>query len=186
MSTSHESGPAALLRIGDAERLAAVTALGDHFAAGRLNQNELDERTASAFAARTFADLEPLFADLPDPHPKRPAYAAPAPTGWPPPSTGQGWPPASESRPGWPPPWRGGLASRDARMLPAVPFPMLVLGALVLVSLLMVGAAAVAFRAPFLLIPVFWMLCARVGWRARSGRRASGGRRNDWRQDRWR
>jgi hypothetical protein len=180
MSTSHESGPAGSLRIGDAERLAAVTALGDHFAAGRLDQNELDERTATAFAARTFADLEPLFADLPDPHPKRPAYTQPATTGWPPPVSGR-WPPA-ESRQGWPPPRQGGLAGWGARVLPAVPLPLLVLGAMVLVSLLMLVAVAatVVFRVPFVLIPVFWMLAAR------SGRRARGGGRSDWRQDRWR
>ena len=188
MSTSHESGPAGSLRIGDAERLTAVTALGDHFAAGRLDQDELDERTATAFAARTFADLEPLFADLPDPHPKRPAYAAPAPTGWPPPATGQGWPPPSESRPGWPPLQQGGPAWRGAWMLPAVPFSLLLLGALVLISLVV----AAAFFTPFLLIPVFWILAARGGWRARSGWRARGGGRaygggrNGWRQDRWR
>jgi DUF1707 SHOCT-like domain len=178
MSTSHESGPAGSLRIGDAERLAAVTALGDHFAAGRLDQDEIDERTAAAFAARTFADLEPLFTDLPDPHPKRPAYPAPAPTGWPPPAASQGWPPPAESRAGagWPPPRRDGLAWRGAWALPVVPFPLLVLGALLLVSLV----ATVLFVAPFVLIPVVWLLVARGGWRARAGGRKC------WRTDRWR
>ncbi|MGH3359241.1 MAG: DUF1707 SHOCT-like domain-containing protein [Nocardioidaceae bacterium] len=56
------------LRIGDAERNAAVTALGEHFAAGRLDKEEFDERTATAWAARTSGDLAPLFVDLPSPH----------------------------------------------------------------------------------------------------------------------
>jgi Flp pilus assembly protein TadB len=53
------------MRIGDAEREAAITALGEHFAAGRLTKEEFDERSAKAYAARTNADLRPLFVDLP-------------------------------------------------------------------------------------------------------------------------
>ena len=53
------------LRIGDEERDAAVASLGDHFAAGRLNRDELDERIDHAMKARFDADLVPLFADLP-------------------------------------------------------------------------------------------------------------------------
>jgi len=180
MSTSYESGPAGSLRIGDAERLTAVTALGDHFAAGRLDQDELDERTATAFAARTFADLEPLFADLPDPHPKRPAYAAPAPTAWPPPAARQDWSPPTEFPHGWPPPRPGGASRRGAWVLPAAPFPVLLLGTLLLVSLVVAAVAVVVFSGAFLLIPLFWVLLARGGWRARAGGR------NCWRHDRWR
>src|SRR3954466_8119673 len=58
-------GPGAHLRIGDAEREAAVSALGDHYAAGRITREELDDRTSVAYAARTEAELWPLFADLP-------------------------------------------------------------------------------------------------------------------------
>jgi hypothetical protein len=64
------------LRIGDAEREEACRALGEHFAAGRLTRAEFDERTTTAWSARTRADLTPLFADLPAPHgdgPPRPA-----------------------------------------------------------------------------------------------------------------
>jgi|tagenome__1003787_1003787.scaffolds.fasta_scaffold20988016_7 hypothetical protein len=56
------------LRIGDAERDAAVGALGEHFAAGRISKDEYDERAGAAWAARTQADLGPLFGDLPLPH----------------------------------------------------------------------------------------------------------------------
>jgi|SRR4051794_6863307 hypothetical protein len=58
-------GPSAHLRIGDAEREAAVSALGEHYAAGRITREELDDRTSAAYAARTEAELWPLFADLP-------------------------------------------------------------------------------------------------------------------------
>jgi Domain of unknown function (DUF1707) len=53
------------LRIGDAERDRAVAALGDHFAAGRLTREELDERIDEAMRARFDADLAPVLADLP-------------------------------------------------------------------------------------------------------------------------
>jgi Domain of unknown function (DUF1707) len=55
------------LRIGDAEREAAVTALGEHYAAGRLSKDEFDERTAAALTAPTQSALVPLFLDLPGP-----------------------------------------------------------------------------------------------------------------------
>ena len=62
------------LRIGDAEREAAVTALGEHYAAGRLTKEEYDERAAVAWTAKTNSALWPLFADLPRPQ------AGPPPT----------------------------------------------------------------------------------------------------------
>jgi uncharacterized membrane protein len=59
------------LRIGDAERDRAVAALGDHFAAGRLTNEEFEQRMEQAIKARFNDDLEPLFVDLPrtvEPH----------------------------------------------------------------------------------------------------------------------
>ena len=53
------------LRIGDAERDRAITALGDHFAAGRLSTEEFEERVDQAIRARFNDELEPLFVDLP-------------------------------------------------------------------------------------------------------------------------
>jgi uncharacterized membrane protein len=55
------------IRIGDAEREAAVAALGEHYAAGRLTKEEYDERAAVAWTAKTNSALWPLFADLPRP-----------------------------------------------------------------------------------------------------------------------
>src|SRR3954452_22015635 len=54
------------VRIGDAERDEALDKLGDHFAAGRLTREELDERTEQAMGARFDRDLEALFRDLPE------------------------------------------------------------------------------------------------------------------------
>lgn len=55
------------LRIGTAERERAASALSEHFAAGRIDQDELEERLTKAYAARTGADLIDLFTDLPGP-----------------------------------------------------------------------------------------------------------------------
>jgi hypothetical protein len=65
------------VRIGTAEREAAASALSEHFAAGRLDRDELEERLDRAYAAKTGADLEPLFQDLP--RPGSPVVAAPEP-----------------------------------------------------------------------------------------------------------
>lgn len=61
------SGPAPT-RIGNAERQQAMDALDVHMSAGRLDPDEYGERVGKASVARTTADLEPLFADLPTPH----------------------------------------------------------------------------------------------------------------------
>lgn len=57
--------PAPETRIGDVERDAAIAALGEHYAAGRITKEEYDERSGFALRARTALDLKPLFADLP-------------------------------------------------------------------------------------------------------------------------
>ncbi|NKY88245.1 DUF1707 domain-containing protein [Nocardia veterana] len=65
------------VRVGTAERERAAAALGDHFAAGRLDLDEYDERVRRAYAAKTAADLLELFADLPRPAPPAPALPPP-------------------------------------------------------------------------------------------------------------
>jgi hypothetical protein len=54
------------MRVGDAERRAAADRLGEHFADGRLDQGEFDERVSRAMTAKTRADLTELFTDLPE------------------------------------------------------------------------------------------------------------------------
>lgn len=61
-------GPPAV-RVGTAEREQAASALGEHFAAGRLELDEYDERVRRAYAAKTAGDLIVLFSDLPRPVP---------------------------------------------------------------------------------------------------------------------
>ena len=62
------SSPAARsIRIGNEEREAAVRELGEHFAKGRLDPEEYEERTSAAYAARFATDLDVLFEDLPQP-----------------------------------------------------------------------------------------------------------------------
>ncbi|ALG08155.1 DUF1707 domain-containing protein [Kibdelosporangium phytohabitans] len=64
-----------LVRIGTQERDEALSVLGDHFAQGRLPIAEYDDRVQKAVDAETRADLRPLFADLPQPHPRSLATA---------------------------------------------------------------------------------------------------------------
>ena len=54
------------LRVSDTERQAVADRLSEHFAAGRLDQAEFDERVGRAMGAKTRADLSGLFADLPE------------------------------------------------------------------------------------------------------------------------
>lgn len=60
---------AAAKRIGNGEREAAVAALKVHHTEGRLDSREYEDRSLEARQARTWADLDPLFADLPEPRP---------------------------------------------------------------------------------------------------------------------
>jgi hypothetical protein len=90
MTTGNIWGPGSSVRIGDADREAAVQALGEHYAAGRLTREEYDERADRAFAARTVAEVSGLFRDLPAPHPigsaprrAAAAVAAARPGAWP-------------------------------------------------------------------------------------------------------
>jgi hypothetical protein len=55
------------LRIGDAERETAADHLREHFAQGRLTQEEFTERLDKVFAAKTQSQLGALISDLPQP-----------------------------------------------------------------------------------------------------------------------
>jgi hypothetical protein len=54
------------IRVSDAERNAVAEQLGAHYADGRLDQAEFDERISQTMAAKTRGDLAGLFDDLPD------------------------------------------------------------------------------------------------------------------------
>lgn len=63
--TGPEPAPARDLLLSDAERLHALTALGDHYAAGRLDDSEFHARSGDVAAARTLGQLRGSFRDLP-------------------------------------------------------------------------------------------------------------------------
>lgn len=75
--------PSPQLRISDQNRESALTALGEHMSAGRIDIDEYGERSARITAAKTRGDLGEIFADLPAPHPRYDdvpqAVAAPEP-----------------------------------------------------------------------------------------------------------
>ncbi|QUX26202.1 DUF1707 domain-containing protein [Nocardiopsis sp. MT53] len=53
------------MRVSDAERQQVAEVLRDAAAEGRITLDELDERLEAAFNAKTYADFEPITADLP-------------------------------------------------------------------------------------------------------------------------
>jgi hypothetical protein len=63
------------LRAGHADREQVIEALKNAFVHGRLTKDELDTRAGQALAARTYADLAALTADIP-PAPARPTAPA--------------------------------------------------------------------------------------------------------------
>jgi len=77
MNMPEAQRPADRLRASDADRDAVVAGLSEHYQAGRLSTDELEDRTGAALSARTYGDLRGLTADLPGPAaPARPAPAA--------------------------------------------------------------------------------------------------------------
>jgi hypothetical protein len=60
-----EMSDEANLRASDEERERAATQLREHFAAGRLSDDQLDDRLDAVYRARTAGDLRTLLADLP-------------------------------------------------------------------------------------------------------------------------
>jgi hypothetical protein len=84
--------PAMLAGSADRERAMGVLRAG--FTEGRLTQDELDDRIARAYAARTYGDLWALTADLP-------AGALPYPPGLPYPQASPAVPPSAEPDRTW-------------------------------------------------------------------------------------
>lgn len=153
------------LRIGDTDRDAAVTALGEHYAAGRLTKDEYDERTARVWAARFEDDIDPLFDDLP----RRTGSAVVATQGQP------GRAPWTQGGPGGgrPPLW-------------VFPLALLAIGAFVSLA---------ALIGPWVLFGLFWFAAmggmgrrhawhgGRSDWRGDRRGAWSTERRGDWRGD---
>jgi hypothetical protein len=123
------------IRASDADRDRVTARLREHFAEGRLTQDELDERVSAALNAKTFGDLRPVMADLPEPTPA-PMRAAQSPQ----------W--------GGGPPWV--VLRRGPRLLP------LVLLGLLAAALISGGGGWVLFVF-FRLLLVFWLVTFAVG-----------------------
>jgi Flp pilus assembly protein TadB len=88
MSTATRDHPSGSLRVSDADRDRAIAELSEHYQAGRLTTEELEDRTGRALRARTAADLAALFTDLP--RRQAPVTSAAAPSA--PASPGRSWP----------------------------------------------------------------------------------------------
>lgn len=65
------------IRVGTAERERAIDELGEHFSEGRIDVGEYESRCDAATRARTKAELEALFEDLPVRESARPLIPAP-------------------------------------------------------------------------------------------------------------
>jgi hypothetical protein len=87
-------GMNAAMLAGSADRERAVGVLRAGFTEGRLTQDELDDRIARAYAARTYGDLWAVTADLP-------AGALPYPPALPYPQASPAVPPSAEPASTW-------------------------------------------------------------------------------------
>lgn len=86
MSDERPEKPLPELRASDADRDRVVERLRDAVAEGRLDMEEFEERLEAAYKSRTYAQLEPLTADLPaatGPAAAPPAAAAAGAAAWP-------------------------------------------------------------------------------------------------------
>ena len=137
------------IRISDADREQVVARLRDHFAEGRLTQDELDERVTTALNAKTAGDLRRVMADLPGPAP------VPPPSGQRPPWAGGQWPGGQ-----WPRgPWAGGPWVAYRRRRPRI-WPLALLA---LIAVLVLPGAGLVFVVFFKLLLLFWLVATVVG-----------------------
>jgi hypothetical protein len=134
----NDERPGGSIRIGDSEREDAVRRLGEHYEAGRLSAEEHSERIEQALKARTAADLNGLFADLPGaPGPDAAAQGAGDGEGW---AGPWGWrkppwtaPANSATGPGSAGPGNGGFGGPGGRppwaargFISRIPLPLLI------------------------------------------------------------
>lgn len=130
------------IRASDADRDRVTARLQEHYAAGRLTPEELDERVSAALGARTLGDLRPLMADLPEP---------------------EFGPRIAPARPPWPDQRPTGRVGRRRPRSPLLPIALIVLLAAVLLPA--GGWAVFALVKVFLLV---WLVAAVAGLLAAS------------------
>jgi hypothetical protein len=136
------------IRIADADREQVAARLREHFAEGRLNQDELDERIAATFSAKTAGDLRRVMADLPGPAPESPPWAGPPWAGGP----WAGGPRAAG-------PWAGGPHVGYRRRRPRI-LPLLLL---VLIAVLVLPGAGLVVGMLLKLLLLFWLVAIVAG-----------------------
>jgi hypothetical protein len=76
-SSGQRPTPDPNLRVSHAERTEVADRLSKHYGDGRLDEEEFNERLDRAMKAKTRADLDGLFDDLPGEEPPRPPAPAP-------------------------------------------------------------------------------------------------------------
>src|SRR6201987_4332614 len=76
-SSGQRPPPDPNIRISHAERTEVADRLSKHYGDGRLDEEEFNERLDRAMKAKTRADLDGLFDDLPGPDDPPPPKAAP-------------------------------------------------------------------------------------------------------------
>jgi hypothetical protein len=160
------------IRISDADRERVVERLREHYAEGRLANDELDERVSAALGAKTFGDLRTVMRDLPEPE----NVGAAGPMG---PLGPMGW----QSAP-WPTAGRPIVAyRRGPRLLPVI---LIAFAATVLLG---GGWAFVAFLKVVL---AFWLVMCLLGifaaarFRRHSRRYWQSRQDNSWQDYTWR
>ena len=139
------------MRVGDAEREAVAAELREHFASGRLTQDELNERLDRTFAAKTRGDLNAVMTDLP------------------------GSPSWSSGQPGWSTAGAAGAAGSGRRMAGSMIASVIMLWALL--GLGIVAVFGIGGGRPFGIVLIFaaFALLRRLLF-VIFGRRRGGGR----------
>jgi uncharacterized membrane protein len=100
------------IRASDADRDRTAAALREHLAAGRLTNEEFDERLDKTYAAKTLGELDDLMADLPRTDPEqRPADVSLHHAGGGSPLSGQSGGPVEASHDRFSPAWRAAWGS---------------------------------------------------------------------------
>jgi hypothetical protein len=135
--------PDPALRVSDADRAEVTDRLGRHYADGRLDQAEFDERVSRAMGAKTVGDFQGLFDDLPG----LPGDVANG--------SADGAARGSRRAPGTPPPF-GNRAAHGPRGLRRGPVRTLLLVALIII------AVNVTWHALGWLIPLAWVALIAV------------------------
>ena len=78
-SSGQRPTPDPNIRVSHAERTVVADRLSKHYGDGRLDEEEFNERLDRAMKAKTRADLDGLFNDLPGDEPPRPSAGPPQP-----------------------------------------------------------------------------------------------------------